>query len=103
METTEKNDPTFHPSEVPAQPGVARPWVKNLLAGQGFSLSESVQFWWSVHLEAFLRYARKREPNALLDQLATDYLTGLQMEHPTVHVMQKPGTGVKSPLDTLGS
>jgi hypothetical protein len=83
METTGKSFPA-PPADGSAQPGVAKPWVRNLLAAQGFSLPEKVQFWWSVHLEAFLRYARKRGPGAPLDQFVTDYLTGLRLEQPVL-------------------
>ena len=84
MENPKKDDSTHLPGDNPAPPGVAKPWVKNLLAGQGFSLPEKVQFWWSVHLEAFLRYARKRGPEVALAQLVTDYLTGLRLEQPVI-------------------
>jgi integron integrase len=82
METSAQTDRSCLPAGGASQPGVAKPWVKNLLAGQGFSLPESVQFWWSVHLEAFLRYTRKRGPDVPLEQLITDYLTGLRMDKP---------------------
>ena len=75
MENKELEYSTYLPGGDPAPQGVARPWVKNLLAGQGFSLPEKVQFWWSGHLEAFLRYARKRGPEVALAQLVTDYLS----------------------------
>jgi hypothetical protein len=71
MENTEKIDPAVLPSHNHSEPGVARPWVKRLLAGQEFSLPDSVQFWWSVHIEAFLRQARKRAPDVPLEQLVT--------------------------------
>jgi hypothetical protein len=64
------------------QPRIAEPWVKNLLAGQGFSLPEDKQFWWNVHLETFLRSARKRGPEIPLEQLVADYLAGLRVEQP---------------------
>lgn len=60
----------------------AKPWVKNLLAGQGFALPEDKQFWWSVHLATFLRYARKRGSEISLDQLVADYLAGVRLEQP---------------------
>jgi hypothetical protein len=84
MEIVQKNESVRVPADGGDQPGVARPWVKNLLEGQGFSLPEKVQFWWSVHLEAFLRYARKRGPAIQLDQLVSDYLTGLRLEEPPI-------------------
>jgi integron integrase len=84
MENTGKNDQPSFPPNGANEPGVAKPWVRNLLAGQGFALPESVQFWWSVHLEAFLRYVRKRGPEIPLEQLVTDYLTGLRLEQPVL-------------------
>ena len=96
METPEKNDHTHLPTDGFSQPGVAKPWVKNLLAAQGFALPESVQFWWSVHLEAFLRYARKRGPGVPLEQLETDYLTGLRMEQPIVAAVFSEALGMNS-------
>ena len=95
METASKVDSSCVPADGANQPGVAKPWVKSLLAGQSFSLPESVQFWWSVHLEAFLRYARKRGPEVALEQLIADYLTGLRLD--------QPGVGVRSPVDGLGT
>ena len=83
METTRKSFPA-PPANGSAQPGVARPWVRNLLSAQGYSLPEKVQFWWSVHLEAFLRYARKRGPGPPLDQFVAEYLTGLRLEQPVL-------------------
>ena len=74
MENRNENDTTPLSDGGAGQAGLAKPWVKHLLAGQGFSLPEKVQFWWSVHLEAFLRYVRKRGPEIPLEQLVTDYL-----------------------------
>jgi hypothetical protein len=79
MENTAKNAAAPSSSK-----GVAQPWVRNLLAGQGFALPESVLFWWSVHLEAFLRYSRKRGPEILLEHLVADYLEGLRLDEPRV-------------------
>jgi integron integrase len=84
MENTGGGSQDSFPSHEYSQPGVAKSWIKNLLARQGFSLPESVQFWWSVHIEAFLRHARKRTADIPLEQLATDYMTGLRMEQPTI-------------------
>jgi integron integrase len=84
MENRNENDTTPLSDGGAGQAGLAKPWVKHLLAGQGFSLPEKVQFWWSVHLEAFLRYVRKRGPEIPLEQLVTDYLTGLRLEQPVV-------------------
>ena len=67
---------------VSSQPRLAKPWVKRLLAGQGFRLTEEKQFWWSVHLELFLREARKRGPEIPLEQLVADYLAGLRLGQP---------------------
>ena len=69
------------PSHSP-QARVAKPWVKRLLAGQGFHLTDERQFWWSVHLETFLRDIRKRGPEIPLEQLVADYLAGLRLDQP---------------------
>ena len=39
---------------------VPKEWVRRLVASQGLNLSEKQLGWWSVHLEEFLRYCRKR-------------------------------------------
>lgn len=67
-----------------SQPRVAKPWVKRLLAGQGFCLTEEKQFWWGVNLERFLREARKRGPEVPLDRLVADHLAGMRLEQPPI-------------------
>jgi integron integrase len=84
MDDAARKDPTPSPVNSPDQPRVAKPWVKNLLAAQGFDLPEGKQFWWNVHLEAFLRYARKRGPEIPLEQIVADHLTALRAEQPPI-------------------
>ncbi len=84
MDLAARKDPTRSPVNGPDQPRVAKPWVKNLLAAQGFDLPEGKQFWWNVHLEAFLRCARKRGPEIPLEQIVADHLTALRAEQPPI-------------------
>ena len=65
----------------PVQPArEAKPWVQRLLAGEGFNLPKERQFWWGVHLEQFLNYARKRGEKIPVERLATDYQAALRLE-----------------------
>jgi hypothetical protein len=52
METEAKSHSARLPANGADQPRMAKPWVKNLLAGQGFDLPADKQFWWGVHLAA---------------------------------------------------
>ena len=62
----------------------AKPWVKRLLAAQGFQLQDQKAFWWGVHLEMFLAQVRKRGEQIPLEQLVADYLEGLRLGQPPV-------------------
>jgi integron integrase len=84
MEDAARNNPAPSTDNGSDQPRVAKPWVRNLLAGQGFDLPDEKQFWWNVHLEAFLRYARKRGPEIPLEQIVADHLAGLRAEEPPI-------------------
>ena len=69
----------------PVQPvREAKPWVQRLLAGEGFNLPKERQFWWGVHLEQFLNYARKRGEKIPVERLATDYQAALRLEDPPI-------------------
>ncbi len=82
MEDTAGNESARLVEKPSEPPRVAKPWVKNLLAGQGFTLPEKTQFWWGVRLRAFLGYVRKRGAEIPLEQLVADYLEGLRIDQP---------------------
>ena len=69
MENTPGNESARPVEKASESPKVAKPWVKNLLAGQRFALPETKQFWWGVRLETFLSYVRKRGAEISLEQL----------------------------------
>ena len=64
---------TVEPSEHPW------PWVRRMVEGRGVVPSEKTLYWWSIHLERFLRYCRKagRESTTFAGEAAKAFLASL--------------------------
>lgn len=84
-------------------------WLRRLWVNQRVALSAGKLHGWSVHVQRFLGFVHRHEPEGPVGVLAGQFLEDMQLRDPPVgswrldqrggHVMSKPGVGVRSPLD----
>ncbi len=63
-------------------------WVRRLVKAQQVVLEETVLAWWSVHLEEFLRYCRRRGDRTEVRVLARAYFDALRSSEPPAAMLR---------------